>query len=159
MKIHPADVTVPEFEPEFVTGLTKIFEEMMEVVEKKQKQYGEKPLNFSLLIFVNHEKSEEWIQILRERLSTQHPFLSIWTIHLRFKKGGQEVGKAVAQRIRPTPGLRIEADTDDQEIHKRQPLPSYLEEIEKDGKIYTVLKSDFINEFRKIVMRAKLKMS
>lgn len=133
----------------------KTFEDMMGVVEKKQKQYGNKLLNFSLLIFVNHEKSEEWIEILRKRLGTQHPFLSIWTIHLRFKKGGKKVEKAIAQRIRPTPGLRIEANTDNQKIHKPQPLPEYLEEIKRDGKKYIIPKSDFINKFRKDVKRSK----
>jgi len=138
-------------EPVELTGVYphfKTFEEMMGVIEKKQKQYGEKPLNFSLLIFVNHEKSEEWIQILRGRLKTEHPFLSVWTIHLRFKKGGKEVGKAVAQRIRPIPGLRIEADTDDQEIHKRQPLPPYLEVKKENGHTHITFKPDFINKFR-----------
>ncbi|MCG2688292.1 hypothetical protein L6250_01510 [Candidatus Parcubacteria bacterium] len=151
-------ITLPEEpskirkEPVELTGVYphfKTFKDMMRVVEKKQKQYGKDPLNFSLLIFVNHEKSEEWIQLLREQLDSSHPFLSVWTIHLRFKKGGKEVGKAVAQRIRPIPGLRIEADTDDQEIHKRQSLPLYVEEKEKDGSVYISFKPAFIEKFKK----------
>ncbi|MFA6535803.1 MAG: hypothetical protein WCT25_00035 [Candidatus Paceibacterota bacterium] len=124
----------------------KSFEEMAKVVEKKQKQYGDKPVKFSLLIFVNHEKSEEWINLLRERLTTEHPFISIWTIHLRFKKGGQEVGKAVAQRIRPLPGLRVEADTDDPKTHKRQPLLSYMEEKSENGTNYVIFRQEFIDK-------------
>jgi len=155
----PSSMCVESVELTGIYPHFKTFEDMMGVVEKKQKRYGNKPLNFSLLIFVNHEKSKEWIEILRKRLETQHPFLSIWTIYLQFKKGGEEVRKAIAQRIRPIPGLRIEADTDNQEIHKSQPLPEYLEEIERDGKKYIIPKSDFINKFRKAVKRSKLSSS
>ena len=129
----------------------------MEVIEKKRKQYGDNLLDFSLLIFVNHEKSEEWIHLFKEQLESNHPFLSIWTIHLRFKKGGKEVGKAVAQRIRPTPCLRIEANTDKSEIHKRQILPAYLEEIEKGGKKCIIPKPSFIKEVKKIARQTKSK--
>jgi len=125
----------------------KLFDEVMGVVEKKQKQYGFEPVKFSLLVFVNHEKSEEWTALLRERLKTEHPFLSVWTIHLRFKKGGKEVGKIVAQRIRPLPGLRIEADTDDKEIYKTQSLPYYTEEVKNGDRISIKIKSDFISQF------------
>lgn len=114
----------------------KSFDEVMKVVENKQKKYGPGPVKFSLLIFVNHEKSEEWTSLLRERLTTEQPFISIWTIHLRFKKGGQEVVSAVAQRIRPLSRLRITADMDDPETHKRQTLPSYIEEKNENGKHY-----------------------
>lgn len=127
----------------------KTFEEMMAVIEKKQKQYGNSSLDFSLLVYVNHEKSEEWIQILKERLSSSHPFISMWTIHLRFKKGGKEVGKAVAQRIHPTPHVRIEADIDDPNVHKKQPLPSYLESGEANKNTYLSFKPDFIKNFIK----------
>lgn len=129
----------------------KSFDEALKVVKKKQKQYGDKPVKFSLLVFVNHEKSEEWINMLRQNVQSEHPFLSIWTIHLRFKPGGKEVGKAVAQRIMPLPGLRIEADTDDPEIHKPQPLPSYMEQHQEDGRTYVTFKTEFIEKMRKKV--------
>jgi len=57
----------------------KSFDEALKVVEKKQKQYGTEPVKFGLLVFVNHEKSEEWINMLREKVISEHPFLSIWT--------------------------------------------------------------------------------
>lgn len=49
MKMEPVELTgiYPHF---------KSFDEALKVVEKKQKQYGNKPVKFSLLIFVNHEK-------------------------------------------------------------------------------------------------------
>lgn len=144
---EPDPIKVESVELTGVYPHFKTFEEMLEVVEKKRKKYGDKPLNFSLLIFVNHAKSEEWIQILRERLESHQPFISIWTIHLRFKEGGKEVGKAVAQRISPLPGLRIEANTDDQEVHKRQPLPAFMEEMKMDGKAYVSFKPDFVEKF------------
>jgi len=140
-----------KFEPVELTGVYSHFEsfdEVMKVINKKQKQYGTKPVKFSLLVFVNHEKSEEWIKLLREKVNNEHPFLSIWTIHLRFKKGGMEVGKAVAQRIMPLPGLKVEADTDDPEIYKRQPLPSYMEQSQDGESTYVTFKPDFIDKIR-----------
>jgi hypothetical protein len=138
MKLEPVELTVvyPHF---------KSFDEVMQVIEKKQKKYGTKPVKFSLLIFVNHEKSEEWINLLKKEVKNAYPFISIWTIHLRFKNGGKEVDKAVAQRIVPLQGLRIEVDTDDPDTHKRQPLPSYME-IQENGKV--TFKTEFIDKIR-----------
>lgn len=126
----------------------KSFNEFTKVVEKKQGQYGTNPVKFSLLIFVNHEKSEEWISLLREYLKTENPFISIWTIHLRFKKGGQEVGAVVAQRIRPLPGLRIVAYTDEPGIHKPQTLPNYVEEKSENEVSYVTFKEEFVDKFK-----------
>lgn len=143
---NPDDI---KMEPVELTGVYphfKSFDEALKVVKKKQKQYGDKPVKFSLLIFVNHEKSEEWINLLREKVNSEHPFLSIWTIHLRFKKGGKEVGKVVAQRIVPLPGLRVEADTDDPEVHKRQPLPIYMEQRQDGECTYITFKNEFIQK-------------
>lgn len=141
-------------EPVELTGVYphfKSFDEALKVVKNKQKKYGTEPVKFSLLIFVNHEKSEEWVNMFREKISSEHPFLSIWTIHLRFKKGGKEVGKAVAQKIVPLPGLRVEADTDDPEIHKRQPLPAYMEQRQDNGNTYVTFKTEFVDKMRKKV--------
>ena len=82
--------------------------------------------------------------------------MSIWTIHLRFKKGGKEVGKAVAQRIVPLPCLRVEADTDDPDIHKRQPLPTYTEERNEGGRTYVIFKTEFIDKMR-IITKNKMR--
>ncbi|MFA6404597.1 MAG: hypothetical protein WCW03_01190 [Candidatus Paceibacterota bacterium] len=142
MKMEPVELTgiYPHF---------KSFDEALKVVEKKQNQYGDKSVKFSLLVFVNHEKSEEWISLLRQKVSSEHPFLSIWTIHLRFKDGRKEVGKAVAQRIVPLPYLRVEARTDDPEMHKRQPLPTYIEQHQDGENIYITFKAEFINKMRR----------
>lgn len=142
----PDDIKMESVELTGVYPHFNSFEEALKVVKKKQKQYGDNPVKFSLLVFVNHEKSEEWINQLRNNISSEKPFLSIWTIHLRFKKDGNEVTKAVAQRIMPLPGLRIEADTDDPEIHKPQPLPTYMEQHKEGGHVYVTFKPDFIHK-------------
>lgn len=123
----------------------KTFEEVRRVIEKKQTHYGDDQLKFSLLIFINHQKSEEWTELLREHLKTPHPFVSIWTIHLLFKKGGEEVEKAVAQKIVPLPGIRVEADMDDSEIHEKQPLPPYLIKRKEGGNTYIEFKHDYLS--------------
>jgi len=141
-----------KMEPVELTGVYphfKSFDEALRVIEKKQRQYGNRPVKFSLLVFVNHEKSEEWINLFRGKINNEHPFLSIWTIHLKFKTGGKEVKKAVATRIAPLPNLRIEADSDDSEIHKRQPLPVYMEQCQDGGRTYITFKTDFANQIRK----------
>ena len=145
---NPDDMKMESVELTGIYPHFKSFDEALKVIESKEKKYGGKPVKFSLLVFVNHEKSEEWINLLREKVDSQHPFLSIWTIHLRFKKGGKEVGKAVAQRIMPLPGLRIEADTDDPEIHRRQPLPTYMEQRQDGERTYVTFKTEFIDKIR-----------
>lgn len=142
----PEDLGAESVELTGVYPHFKSFDEAMRVVEQKQKKYGPNPAKFSLLIFVNHKKSEEWIELLKRRLLTEHPFISIWTIHLRFKMGGQEVGAAVANRIRPLPAIRVTANTDDPETHKRQPLPAYIEEKEVYGKHHATFKQEFIDK-------------
>jgi len=144
---NPDDMKMESVELTGIYPRFKSFDEALKVVKNKQKKYGENKVKFSLLIFVNHEKSEEWITMLRNNVNSEHPFLSIWTIHLRFKKGGKEVGKAVAQRIMPLPGLRVEADMDDPEMHKRQPLQSYME-LHEDGTV--TFKTEFINKMKRI---------
>jgi hypothetical protein len=143
IKIEKVELT--GFYPHF-----KSFDEALEVVNKKIKKYRNKPIDFSLLIFANHGKSEEWINLLRKKINTEYPFLSIWTIHLLFKNNVTEVKKAIAQRIVPLPGLKIEADMDDSEIHKPQSIPSYMEEQKENGKTYILFKSEFIDKINKI---------
>src|SRR3989338_7741736 len=153
---NPDDMKMESVELTGVYTHFKSFDEALKVVEKKQKQYGTEPVKFSLLVFVNHEKSEEWIKMLREKVISEHPFLSIWTIHLIFKKGGKEVGKAVAQRIVPLPGLRVEANTDDPEIHKRQSLPTYMEQRQDGERTYITFKTEFIDKIRSFRKRSKV---
>jgi len=148
---NPDDMKMESVELTGIYPHFKSFDEALKVVEKKRKQYGDKPVKFSLLVFVNHERSEEWINLLRKSVSSAHPFLSIWTTHLRFKKGGKDVGKAVASRIVPLPGLRVEADTDDSDIHKRQPLPSYMEQRQDGERTYVTFKTEFIEKMRRHV--------
>ncbi len=146
---NPDDMKLESVELTGVYPHFKSFDEALKVIEKKQKQYGNEPVKFSLLVFFNHEKSEEWINMLREKVSSEHPFISIWTIHLRFKKGSKEVGKSVAQRIMPLPGLRVEADTDNPEVHKRQSLPTYMEQHRDGEHTYVTFKSEFIDKIRR----------
>jgi hypothetical protein len=146
------DIKDLKLEPVELTGVYphfKSFEEALSVVKNKQKKYGDKLLNFSLLVFVNHEKSEEWINQLRSSIMSEKPFLSIWAIHLRFKIGGKEVDEVVAQKIMPLPYLRIETKIDDSEIHKPQGLPRYFE-VKKDGEnTYITLKASVFDEIKK----------
>jgi len=144
----PDDIRMESVELTGVYPNFKSFDEVVGVVEKKQKKYGNKPVKFSLPIFFNHGKSEEWIDLLRNKINSEHPFLSIWTMHLLFKKGGREVQKAVAQKIMPLPGLRIEADMDDSGIHKPQPLPSCVEQYKEGEKTHITFKPDFINKVK-----------
>ncbi len=97
---------------------------------------------------MNHEKSEEWINQLRNSIESEKPFLSIWTIHLRFKTGEQEVGEAVAQKIIPLPGLRIEANIDDVETHKRQILPDYMEISKNEENAYIRFKPGVFDKIK-----------
>lgn len=142
----PNDIKMEPVELVGVYPHFKYFDQVIKIVKDKQKKYGDKPVKFSLLIFVNHEKSEEWINRMREEINSETPFLSIWTIHLRFKKGGKEVKKVVAQRIAPLPSLRVEADTDDSDIYKQQPLPNYVEQLENGN---VVFKTGLINKIKK----------
>jgi hypothetical protein len=77
----------------------------------------------------------------------------------KLKRSSAAVPGGGAHFPSPLPIVRIEADTDDAEVHKRQPLPDYLEEVKRDGKICVMPKLDFINEFRKAAKRAKLNIS
>ncbi len=124
------------------------FEKMMEVINKKKNKYGNKSLDFSLLIFINHEKSEDYLDFLRKNLISHDPFISIWTIHLRFKNP-MEVKRVVACRISPGPFERIEADIDDPKIHKLQSLPDFLDSKQVDGSQFFSFKPNFIKSYLK----------
>lgn len=146
----PRDIKI---EPVELTGVYphfKSFDEVIKVVKEKQEKYGNESKKFSLLVFVNHEKSEEWINLLKNNVSNKQSFLSLWTLHLLFKKGGKEVGKAVAQRIAPLPNLRIEVDTNDSEIYKSQVLPLYTKQCFDGEKNFIKFKNDFLKKLRKL---------
>ena len=138
INIEPVELT--EIYPE-----CESFSEALSVVNKKLKKYGNNTFNFSLLIFVNHEKSEVWINDLRKNLKSEHPFLSIWTVHLLFKNDHKEVKTVVAQRLGPLPGLRIEISTDDDSVNKPCPVPEYMERLET-GEVK--IKSEFMKKIR-----------
>ena len=125
------------------------FDQVVEVIENKKRKYGVQPVKFSLLIFVNHEKSEDWIENLKTLIITEAPFISIWTIHLKFKPGGEEVHFAIAQKIVPKPQLRIEANMYDPSINKKQPMPSSMEERINNGLTYITFKQEFIDKVKK----------
>ncbi|MCX6756548.1 MAG: hypothetical protein NTW35_00095, partial [Candidatus Nomurabacteria bacterium] len=76
---NPDDMKMESVELTGIYPHFKSFDEALSVIEKKQKQYGNEPTKVSLLVFVNHEKSEEWIDLLRIKVISEHPFLSIWT--------------------------------------------------------------------------------
>jgi hypothetical protein len=122
----------------------KDFKEMWKVIEKKKNKYGKEMLDFSLLVFVNHAKGEEWINQFKSRFQTQQPFKCIWTLHLLYINNGQEVKKVVAQKFSSDQQfVRIVVDLDDTEVHKLQKFPNYVEKKEQDGNIYLYPKKEF----------------
>lgn len=144
-----ADLSIESVELTGVYPHFKSFDEVVNIVENKIKKYGNNPVKFSLLIFVNHEKSEEWISQLKDYLIVKSPFVSVWTIHLLYKPGGQEIASAVAEKIIPLPNLRVVANMNDPEIHQRQPLPNYIEQKRaEDGSDYIFFKQEFIDEIK-----------
>ncbi len=139
-----------KFEPVELVGVYphfESFEQALGVITQKQKKYLNKSTKFSLLVFVNHSLSEDWVGRFRDSVTTEYPFLSIWTVLLKFRQGGKEVSEVVAEKIRPRPALRIVANTDDKFLHQLQPLPDYMEEIRENGQSYVMFKRDIVDKF------------
>lgn len=147
------DIILEQVELVTIPDRFKNYEEMMSIVQGKLTSYSD-PKNINLLIFVNHVKSEEWIRLLNDGL-TSNPFKSIWTIHFLFKNG-KEIKRVIAHKLRPFPVLKVDVDTDETELYRPQLLPKYLEETKRDGKTFVIPKPNSVNEFIKNIKRAKL---
>ncbi len=128
----------------------KSFEEVLSVIYKKKKKYGPNPVNFSLLIFVNHENSVRWIEQLLMTINDPVPFISIWAIHLSFMSNSLEIQKVIAHRLAPFPIQRVEVDTNDPEIHIPQPLPSYVEQSKDGENTYITFNKAFMDKLNSV---------
>jgi len=83
---------------------------------------------YNLLIFVNHEKSSEWIPKLAQTIPNEHPFISIWTVHLLFKPRDNPY-LSVSHRLKPEPVFHLIANLSDGGLYKIQSWPSITEEV------------------------------
>ncbi len=149
---NPIWVNLYRFELVTIPDRCNSFEEMMDIVLGKiNKGY---PKNYNLLIYLNHAKSAEWVALLNTHLESFHPFDTVWTVYLTFEDANS-VRSSIVHRIRPYPSRSIEATIDDGELHRRQPLPTYMEETEINGQSYVSFKEHFVKELRQKVRRAR----
>lgn len=139
---NPITITLDPFELVEIPGRCKIFEEMHEIVKRKlNKGYAKK---YHLLIFVNHEKSEEWIKELHQKQENFSPFKTVWTVHLVWYKGQQGLYGSVVTRLRPYPAKTVQVALNDETLRQNSPLPDHLEELKIDGKTFIGFKRDFV---------------
>lgn len=144
-------ITLDQFELVEIPSRCQTYEQMLGIVHTKlNKGY---PENYHLLIFVNHEKSKEWIALLSQQLKNCYPFKAIWTVHLLFK-GNDNIYSSVVNRIRPYPTQNIETNFSE---YRPQAIPTFMEKTEKEGKTFLSFKADFAKEFTKSLRRIKLK--
>lgn len=80
----------------------KEFEEMKVTVQNKLA-HGY-PRNYRLLIFVNHEKSREWINLLHKELDN-HSFAAIYTVSMLY---GDSRYYSMVNQLRPFPAKSIQ---------------------------------------------------
>ncbi|MDP3726092.1 MAG: hypothetical protein Q8R36_02750, partial [bacterium] len=103
---NPMAITLDGFELVEIPGCCKTFDEMMDIVQKKiNKGYS---VRYNLLIFVNNEKSKEWLFLLHRYLENYHPFKTVWTVHLLCYKDKKDFFGYVVNRLRPLPVRHIE---------------------------------------------------
>jgi hypothetical protein len=150
---NPMTITLDAFELVEIPGRCQMFDEMMNIVQKKiDKGYS---VSYNLLIFVNNDKSREWLSLFHEQLKNYYPFKTIWTVHLLWYKEKKDVFGYVVNRLRPYPVKHIEGEL--AEPHPFQTTPFFMEEIKKENKIFLSFKSDFAEELTKELRRIILK--
>lgn len=153
VKDDPINISLDQFELVEIPTRCQTFEEMMSILQNKfNKQY---PKTYSLLIFINHERSKEWVNWLNTELQDYGPFQMIWTVHLLWHKGQKEVWGPVVNKIRPAPVWHIEAMLSDCRFSYSDNLPTFMEEIKSDGKKFVSFKSNVVKEL--IIKLKKLK--
>lgn len=139
---NPITITLDPFELVEIPGRCKTFEEMHGIVKGKfNKGYAQ---NYHLLIFVNHEKSGEWIKELHQKQENFSPFKTVWTVHLVWYKGQQGLYGSVVNRLRPYPAKTMQVALNDEALRQNSPLPDHLEELKVDGKTFIGFKRDFV---------------
>ena len=148
------EITLDSFELVEIPPRCQTFEEMMNIVQSKiNKKYSE---NYNLLIFVNHEKSSEWIKLLHEQLKNHSPFKTIWTVHLIWYKGKKDLYGSIVNRLRPYLAKSIKVALNDEVLRKEFLMPNYMEEMRIDGKIFLNFKPDFAKELTKMMRKINI---
>lgn len=110
----------------------KSFEEMFSIFDKKRKKgYSTK---YSLIVFINHQESKNWINLFDNKLTSHKPFREIWGVYLLWYKGGHGFYGAVIERLRPYPKLKIQYKLNDEMLRNPLPIPNHISEIERGGK-------------------------
>ncbi len=150
----PIIITLDQFELVEIPERCPTFQKMMDIVKEKQnKGY---PANYHLLIFINNEKSKEWINLLNEQLKNHYPFKTIWTIYLLWYKGKKNLYGSVVNRLRPYPIKSVEYALNDKALYQCLSMPSCIEELKVDGKSFFSFKSDFVKELTKKIRKVNL---
>ena len=148
----PITITLDQFELVEIEKHCDTFDGMMDIINNKlNKGY---PTNYHLLIFVNHYKSKEWIELLNQRLEINPPFQSIWVLYLLFKNS-QKIYSAVVRRIRPSL-INIGVDFNDEGIYKQNEAPNFAETIKANNRKFFKFKPEFLDKLRKELLTAKL---
>lgn len=154
---NPVTITLDHFELVEIPGRCKSFEEMLGIVHSKlNKGYTEK---YHLLIFVNHEKSKEWINELHQQIQDFAPFKTVWTVHLVWYKNQSSLYGSVVNRLRPYPTKSIEVALNDEALRQSSPLPNHMEELKVDGKTFINFKPDFVKELTMAMRKSLLTRS
>lgn len=147
---HPDSMSVNLIELDEIPSRCASFEEARSIVQKKiDKGY---PKEYSLLIFINNEKSKDWLPLLNNVLQGQQSFKSIWTLHLLVDKGDWF---PVLNRVQPHPVKHFETRISDLVFPTK--LPYFMQQINKDGENIIVFKDSFMKEFMKKIKILNLK--
>lgn len=156
-RANPITITLDHFELVEIPGRCETFEEMLGIVRGKlNKGYTEK---YHLLIFVNHEKSKEWINTLHQQVQDFAPFKTVWTVHLVWYKGKSSLYGSVVNCLRPYPTRSIEVALNDEALRQSSPLPNYMEELKIDGRTFISFKQDFVKELTMAIRKSLLARS
>jgi hypothetical protein len=155
IKDNPIEIMLDRFELVEIPAICKDFEGAANIVQRKiNKKYSE---NYSLLIFINNEKSKEWARLFTDQIKDYHPFKGVWVIYLLWYKGKKDLYGSVVYRLRPFPIMSINADLND--IQTRQlnsNIPNFMEEIKIENNNFINFKSAFSNELVKKMKRILL---
>jgi len=111
------------------------------------------------LIFVNHEKSKEWISELHQQIQDFTPFKTVWTVHLVWYKGKNSLYGSVVNRLRPHPTRSVEVALDDDALRQSSPLSNHMEELKIDGRTFISFKPDFVKELTMAMRKSLLARS
>ena len=95
------------------------------------------------------------MNLLHKRLADYRPFKAIWTVHLSQYKNG--LYGCIVNKLRPLPvQLHIETPLSDDGLGQLQPVPIFMEKVQKDGRTFLCFKSKFSQELTKQIRKANL---